>query len=120
DLNAADLDVAWTFRSYSFPSAGAKTVGVNVTDSSGSGSAAARICVQEFKLSPGQPKKNIILYIGDAMGTAYRDSGRIVANSMNNGSREGFFDTLQSMDTMPASGMVMTYALDRIVPDSAN
>ena len=51
---------------------------------------------------------------GDAMGTAYRDAGRIVAKSTNNRFREGFFDDLQEMDEMPVTGMVMTYALDRV------
>jgi alkaline phosphatase len=54
------------------------------------------------------------------MGTAYRDAGRIVAKSTENRFREGFFDEVQEMDSMPVSGMVMTYAQDRVVPDSAN
>jgi alkaline phosphatase len=69
--------------------------------------------------------RNIVLFIGDAMGTAYRDAGRIVGRSVETvpgvgGFREGFFDKLQEMDRMPVSGMVMTYASDRIIPDSAN
>lgn len=69
--------------------------------------------------------RNVILYIGDAMGTAYRDSGRLVGQSVQSAAggesfREGFFDNLQQMDKMPVSGMVMTYASDRVVPDSAN
>ena len=46
------------------------------------------------------------------MGTAYRDAGRIVAQSTGHRFREGFFDELQQMDQMPVTGMVMTYALD--------
>jgi len=52
----------------------------------------ARIGVQEFKL---KGEKSIILFIGDAMGTAYRDVARIVSKSAGNRFREGFFDELQ-------------------------
>lgn len=119
DSIVADPDVAWTYRSYSFASNGVYTVVANVTDASGTSSTTNRIGVQKFSQA-GLAKKNFILYIGDAMGTAYRDSGRIVAKSIGNGFRQGFFDDAQEMDKMPYTGLVMTYALDRIVPDSAN
>jgi len=54
------------------------------------------------------------------MGTAYRDAGRIVAQSTGGRFREGWLDDLQQMDKMPVTGMSMTYSLDNIVPDSAN
>lgn len=123
DVNSADPDKAWTYRNVSFPGAGVQTLVATVTDAAGSGASTQRIGVQPFTFNTRQgnlPRKNIILYIGDAMGTAYRDSGRLVAKSTGNRFRQGFFDQLQSIDTMPASGMVMTYAMDRVVPDSAN
>ena len=118
DSDTVDLDKAWTFRNFSFPTRGVKTVQVTVSDTGGQGQATHRIGVQDFQLAGGS--KNIVLFIGDAMGTTYRDAGRIVAKSTANRFREGFFDQLQNMDTMPVSGMVMTYAEDRVVPDSAN
>jgi alkaline phosphatase len=120
DNNPADLDKAWTYRKVSFDRDGVKTLTVTVNDASGQGHATARIGVQDFNLRGNGNRKNVILFIGDAMGTTYRDGSRIVAMSTNNRFREGFFDQLQSMDTMPVCGMVMTYALDAIVPDSAN
>ncbi len=123
DANTADNDKAWTFRNVSFPSAGVKSLVAEVTDTTGPANYTQRIGVQPFSFDTragALPKKNIILFIGDAMGTAYRDSGRLVGKSTNGRFRQGFFDQLQNMDTMPASGMVMTYALDRVVPDSAN
>lgn len=117
DDDPANLDKAWTFRGISLNALGVSTLQVIVRDGSSNGRATIRIGVQAFNL-PDQ--KNIILYIGDAMGTAYRDAGRIVAKSTNNRFREGFFDELQEMDQMPVTGMVMTYALDQITPDSAN
>ncbi len=118
DSDPGDSDKAWTYRKISFPHSGVKTVVVTVSDAGGQGEANQRIGVQDFQLSGGT--KNIVLFIGDAMGTTYRDAGRIVARSTGNRFREGFFDQQQSMDSMPFSGMVMTYAEDRVVPDSAN
>src|ERR1700752_162520 len=117
DNDPGTLDKAWTFRAVSFGRGGVRTLRAIVTDGDNVYEAATQIGVQEFKLD-GQ--KSIILFIGDAMGTAYRDAGRIVAQSTGNRFREGFFDELQQMDQMPVTGMVMTYALDNITPDSAN
>lgn len=122
DADPIDGDKAWTYRAYSFPVEGIKTVVATVTDGGANGATTQRIGVQKFSFGPNGtlPRKNIILYIGDAMGTAYRDAGRLVAKSTGNRLREGFFDELQNMDTMPATGMVMTYSSERITPDSAN
>ena len=125
DAAPADLDKAWTFRKVDFNSPEGRddaapngtTFEVVVSDGSQTGRASTVVGVQDFNL---RGSKNIILYIGDAMGTSYRDVGRLVAKSTGNRFREGFFDELQAMDSMPVSGMVMTYALDRVVPDSAN
>jgi alkaline phosphatase len=118
DNNAPSLDKAWTFRNVSLNSAGVWVVKATLVDGLNNGEDTTRVGVQDFQLK-GE-KRNIILYIGDAMGTAYRDAGRIVGKSVDGAFREGFFDELQEMDTMPVSGMVMTYAMDRVVPDSAN
>ncbi|MBV8882245.1 MAG: hypothetical protein JO332_19975, partial [Planctomycetaceae bacterium] len=88
----ADGDKAWTFRKVSFPFAGERTIEAVVKDGSLSGSDDQDVCVHEFKLNG---RKNVILFIGDAMGTAYRDAGRLVAKSVGNHFREGFFDELQ-------------------------
>ena len=117
--NTGDQDKAWIFRARSFPTQGIKTIVAEVSDSNGQGSFTQKIGVQEFK-NKVNTKESIILYIGDAMGATYRDVGRIVARSTGDGFREGFFDEKQQMDQMPYSGMVMTYAQDAVVPDSAN
>lgn len=80
------------------------------------------VLVRDFTLTQ---RRNIILFIGDAMGTAYRDAARLVGRSLidangKNSFRDGFFDTLLEMDKMPVSGMSMTYGTDSVVPDSAN
>ena len=117
DNNPNTNDRAWTYRKVSFNSAGLKTIRAVITDGRTIYGVGTQISVQEFNLNRN---KNILLYIGDAMGTAYRDASRIVAQSTANRFREGWFDDLQQMDKMPVTGMSMTYSLDTIVPDSAN
>lgn len=116
DNDPTTLDKAWTFRSVTLSRAGVTSLKAKVSDGNRSGDAETRIGVQNFRL---QGNKNIILFIGDAMGTAYRDLSRIVAQSTDNRFREGFFDEFQEMDKMPVTGMAMTYSSDKIVPDSA-
>ncbi len=82
------------------------------------------VSVQEFNANSLQ-RRNVVLFIGDAMGTTYRDAARLVSRSIvdaqgKNTFREGYFDNLLEMDKMPVSGMSMTYGTDSIVPDSAN
>jgi len=82
------------------------------------------VSVMPFALSGGQ-RRNIVLFVGDGMGTAYRDAARLVSRSTvdtsgKNSFREGYFDNLLEMDKMPVAGMSMTYGTDSIVPDSAN
>jgi alkaline phosphatase len=74
-------------------------------------------------LLPQKPR-NYVIFIGDAMGNAYRDAGRIVSRTVETrpgvpGMREGFFDRLMEMDQMPVTGLVMTYGFAALVPDSA-
>lgn len=100
-------------------------VRVTATLTSGAGTLTTTKDIQVRAFSPAGKRRNVVLFIGDAMGTAYRDAGRIVGRSVEtipnvSGFREGFFDQLQEMDQMPISGMVMTYASDRVIPDSAN
>jgi alkaline phosphatase len=119
-------DVVIRANLQSFPDAGMVKLtatltagGQNLTDS-------RDILVRPFSLpGGGVGRRNVILYIGDAMGTAYRDAARLVSRSTIDDKgvralRDGFFDNLLEMDKMPISGMSMTYGTDSIVPDSAN
>jgi alkaline phosphatase len=117
DNNPNNIDRAFTYRKMSFATPGIKTIQAVVTDGRRVYGSITQVFVQDFDL---QANKNIVLFIGDAMGTAYRDASRIVAQSTDNRFREGWFDELQQMDKMPVTGMSMTYSLENIVPDSAN
>lgn len=109
---------------YRYDMAGIMDVGdVRMTAKLGGLTANKDIHVRPFTLA-AKPR-DVILFIGDAMGTAYRDAARLVGKSVETlpgvpGMREGFFDDLLEMDKMPVSGMVMTYGSDRVIPDSAN
>ena len=116
DNNPNTIDRAFTYRRVSFTSPGIKTIRVVIVDGNQSYGSATQVSVQNFNL---QGQKSIVLFIGDAMGTAYRDASRIVAQSTAGRFREGWFDELQQMDQMPVTGMAMTYSLENIVPDSA-
>ena len=81
--------------------------------------------IRQFQLPADGHRRNVVLFIGDAMGTAYRDAARLVGRAIvdangKNSLREGLFDNLLEMDKMPVSGMSMTYGSDSVVPDSAN
>lgn len=117
DNNPTNIDRAFTYRKMSFTTPGIKTIQAIVTDGRRLYGSQTQVSVQNFNL---ESQKNIILFIGDAMGTAYRDASRIVAQSTAGRFREGWFDDLQQMDLMPVTGMSMTYSLENIVPDSAN
>jgi alkaline phosphatase len=105
----------------SFP-AGTISLTVSLTADGTTVQDSRSILVRPFQISR---QRNLVLFIGDAMGTAYRDAARLVARSIvddkgKNSFRDGFFDNLLEMDKMPVSGMVMTYGTDSVVPDSAN
>ncbi len=117
DNNPNNIDRAYTYRKMSFTTPGIKTIQAVFTDGRRLFGSQTQISVQDFNL---ESNKNIVLFIGDAMGTAYRDASRIVAQSADGRFREGWFDDLQQMDKMPVTGMSMTYSLENIVPDSAN
>lgn len=126
----ADLDCDatsdWVVRAdlQAFDAPGDVKVDVSLTAGGASVKDSRTIQVREFTLAAGQ-RRNVVLFIGDAMGTAYRDAARLVSRSIvdsngKNSFRDGFFDDLLEMDKMPVSGMSMTHGTDSIVPDSAN
>lgn len=117
DNNPNNIDKALTIRKMFFNTPGIKTVRVIIYDGRQIYGVGTQISVQNFNLNGN---KNVVLFIGDALGTAYRDASRIVSQSTGNRFREGWFDDLQQMDKMPVTGMSMTYSLENIVPDSAN
>jgi alkaline phosphatase len=108
----------------SFNAVGNVRLTVSVVTPTGTVTDMRTIEVRPFSV-PAAGRRNVILFIGDAMGTTYRDAARLVDRAVldrdgKNSFRQGFFDNLLEMDKMPIAGMAMTYGLDSIIPDSAN
>lgn len=61
------------------------------------------------------PVKNVILLLGDGLGLAVRTAARTLSRGYTNGKSDGRL----AMDTMEATGLVMTSALNALVTDSA-
>jgi alkaline phosphatase len=107
---------------YSFAQAGPVRLAAEVT--SGGERLTSERTIEVKPFSVAKTPRNYILFIGDAMGNAYRDAARIVSKSVETkpgvpGMREGFFDRWLEMDQMPVTGLVMTYGFASLVPDSA-
>ena len=61
------------------------------------------------------PVRNVILLLGDGLSLAARTAARTLARGYTLGKADGRL----AMDTMPATGLVMTSALNALVTDSA-
>ena len=61
------------------------------------------------------PVKNVILLLGDGMGIAVRTAARALSRGYTSGKSDGKL----AMDTMEATGLVMTSALNALITDSA-
>lgn len=121
-----DTSSDWVIRAnlQSFDTPGTITLSVSLNADGTEVRDSREVLVREFKIAPGR-RRNVILFIGDAMGGVYRDAARLVSRAIvddtgKNSFREGFFDDLLEMDKMPVTGMVITHGTDSIVPDSAN
>ena len=82
---AADLDcdasTDWVLRAdlTSLDIAGDVPINVSLTADSASLSTSRTVEVREFGIASAQ-RRNIVLFIGDALGTAYRDAARLVSH----------------------------------------
>ena len=63
----------------------------------------------------GKAVKNVIILLGDGMGTAHRTVARLVKFGVTAGQPDGFL----AMDGFPGTGLVTTHSLNSIVTDSA-
>jgi alkaline phosphatase len=59
--------------------------------------------------------RNVILLLGDGMGAAHRTAARLVSRGLRSGKAAGRL----AMDTMEATGLVMTSSLNAVITDSA-
>jgi alkaline phosphatase len=98
--------------SWSFAAAGHHTVRASLD-----GAAARTVSFDVVSWEGKGPRaRNVILMIGDGMGTAHRTAARIVSRGLVEGR---YRNGLLEMDTMPATGLIMTSSLLSLVTDSA-
>jgi alkaline phosphatase len=111
--------VAATLRGYSTVAAGRHALTAIGTQSDGQTvTARGSFEVVGFSGAVGHDvgiAKNIIIMLGDGMGSAHRTAARIMAKGYAQGMAQGKL----AMDTFPYTGMVMTASLNSIVTDSA-
>src|SRR6266540_203506 len=101
-------------RGYSTWRAGVHNVTASFTDASGTVSVASQFEIIDAD-GGREPARNVIIMLGDGMGTAHRTAARIVRYGATNGDPNGY----TAMDSFPATGLVITHSLNSIVTDSA-
>jgi alkaline phosphatase len=104
----------FNLRGYSNLSTGVHTITASFGDATGSVDVSS-----EFHVLPAhghrKPIKNVIILLGDGMGTAHRTAARLVRFGATLGDPNGYLN----MDQFPATGLVSTHSLNSIVTDSA-
>ncbi|MPZ17738.1 MAG: alkaline phosphatase [Luteitalea sp.] len=101
-------------RDLSFSEAGVHMISARTADG-----AAARVEIRvhrrEADVDDTPRVRNVILLLGDGMGTAHRTAARLVSRGLRSGKAAGRL----AMDTMEATGLVMTASLNAVITDSA-
>jgi alkaline phosphatase len=102
-------------RQYVFTVAGAHVITARTADGA-TAQVTVSAAVWTGAAAAGQPRaRNIILLLGDGMGIAHRTAARDVSR----GVRDGKALAPLAMDTLEATGLVSTYALNSVITDSA-
>lgn len=112
-FDAASRSVTLRQISFATPMRNAE-IKATITAGQESATTSVRFDVVDFR-GKNRPVRNVIIMIGDGMGLAHRTAARILAKGVTEGKANG----LLNMDTMPATGLVMTSSLDALVTDSA-
>jgi len=113
DLSSAGFG-GFNRRGYSNLQPGVHTITASFTDSTGTANISSRFEVLRARGSR-EPMRNVIILLGDGMGTAHRTAARLVRYGATAGDPNGFL----AMDRFPATGMVTTHSLNSIITDSA-
>ena len=104
----------FNLRGYSFSAAGAHVISASFTD--GTGTVNVEKTVQVLDVSGANKKaKNIIIFLGDGMGTAHRTAARLVRY----GATEGVPNDFLGLEKLPGTGLITTASLNSVVTDSA-
>ena len=104
-----------SLRAYSNTIRGIHTLSVVVTESDSSTNTATGNFEVVGITQSGRKVKNVIIMLGDGMGSGHRTAARIMLKGEAMGKAKGKL----AMDTFPYTGQVMTGSLNSIVTDSA-
>jgi alkaline phosphatase len=104
----------FNLRGYSNLRPGTHSLTATFADSTGSVSVNSSFEVND-PTGFAEPIKNIIILLGDGMGTAHRTAARLVRYGATAGDPNGYL----AMDSFPATGMITTHSLNSIITDSA-
>lgn len=106
----------FNLRGYANARPGRHTISATVTDATGSASAKAIFAVESPRGDDEDGQmRNVIILLGDGMGTAHRTAARLVRYGATAGDPNGYLN----MDQFPGLGLVTTHSLNSIVTDSA-
>ena len=104
----------FNLRGYSSCNPGTHTITATFTDTAGTTSVTSQFDIDD-PFGSRQEIKNIIIMLGDGMGTAHRTAARLVRYGVTAGDPNGYL----AMDSFPATGMIVTHSLNTVVTDSA-
>jgi len=104
----------FNLRGYSQLQPGVHSIRASFADATGSVDVSSTFEILRARGSR-EPMRNIIILLGDGMGTAHRTAARLVRFGATLGDPNGFLE----MDRLPATGMVTTHSLNSIITDSA-
>lgn len=102
-------------RGYQHASPGVHTLTVTATQSDGQQASATGNFEIVAAHSAGPKTKNVIIMLGDGMGSGHRTAARIMQFGIAQGKARGKL----AMDTFPVTASIMTSSLNSIVTDSA-
>ena len=104
-----------SLRAYSNNTPGVHSLSVTITESDATTSTATGNFEVVGITQTGRKVKNVIIMLGDGMGSGHRTAARIMLKGEAMGKAKGKL----AMDTFPYTGQVMTGSLNSIVTDSA-
>ena len=113
DITSAGFG-GFNLRGYSSWEPGVHTIEATFTDATGSVSVSSQFEVIAAA-GPREGVRNVIILLGDGMGTAHRTAARLVRYGSTQGDPNGYL----AMDSFPATGMVTTASLNSVITDSA-
>lgn len=104
----------FNLRGYSNRKPGVHQVKATFTDATGTVSVESKFEVVDA-FGPREGIKNVIIFLGDGMGTAHRTAARLVRYGAQAGDPQGYLE----MDSFPSTGMITTHSLNSVITDSA-